>query len=206
MPQITDWIMVGITAIYVFATIAICWANFITAKATRQQITESKRQFDETSRLQVIPIFQISIDIDAEAPYSEMCKDELTFTLFSQEKEMLCRESYFTLSIENVGAGTAKDIRYIWHYIDGQKKENFFPQKALFQKDVEIYMINVGIEDSNAEVERKLMTELDIEYRDLLERKYLQTIHLSFSINEEKYAMLQDYTIDKAEYIGEDNV
>ena len=67
-------------------------------------------------------------------------------------------------------------------------------------------MINVGIEDSNAEVERKLMTELDIEYRDLLERKYLQTIHLSFSINEEKYAMLQDYTIDKAEYIGEDNV
>ena len=109
MPQITDWIMVGITAIYVFATIAICWANFITAKATRQQITESKRQFDETSRLQVIPIFQISIDIDAEAPYSEMCKDELTFTLFSQEKEMLCRESYFTLSIENVGAGTAKD-------------------------------------------------------------------------------------------------
>ncbi len=199
-------LMVLITAIYVIATINISNANIISAEATREQITESKRQFDETSRLQVIPIFQISIDTDAETPYSEMCKDELTFTLFSQEKEMLCRESYFTLSIENVGVGTAKDIRYIWHYIDGEKKEKNFPQKALFQKDAAIYIINIGIEDSHAQTGSTLNTDLDIEYRDLLERKYLQTIHLSFFINDDQYAMLQNYTIDKAEYIGEKNV
>lgn len=195
-------LLVLITTIYVIATISISNANIKSAEATREQITESRRQFDENLRLQVIPIFQISIDTDARTPYM----DELSFSLFSQEREMLCRQSFFTLSIENVGAGTAKDIRYIWHYIDEHKKGDCFAQKALFQKDTVIYMINTGIEDSNAEIGRMINTELDIEYRDLLERKYLQTIHLSFCINKEKYAMLQNFTIDKAEYIGGDNV
>ena len=199
-------LLVLITTIYVIATINISNANVKSAEATREQIIESKRQFDETLRLQVIPIFQISIDTDAEIPYSEICKDELFFTLFSQEKEMLCKVSYFTLSIENVGVGTAKDIRYIWHYIDSEKKENCFPQKALFQKDRAIYIINTGIEDSNAKTGSTLNTDLDIEYRDLLERKYTQKVHLSFCISDNQYAMLQNYTIDKAEYVGENNV
>lgn len=33
MPNITDWIMVAITAIYVIATIVICVFNYKTAKA-----------------------------------------------------------------------------------------------------------------------------------------------------------------------------
>lgn len=199
-------LLVLITTIYVIATINISNANIKSAEATREQITESRRQFDENLRLQVIPIFQISIDTNTETHYSEMCKDELTFTMFSLERELLCRQSFFTISIENVGAGTAKDIRYIWHYIDSEKKDNFFPQKALFQKDKAIYIINIGIEDSNAKIGSVLNTELDIEYKDLLERKYTQTVHLSFCIKDNQYAMLHNYTIDKAEYIGEENV
>ena len=199
-------LMVLITAIYVVATINISNANIKSAEATREQITESRRQFDETLRLQVIPVFQINIDKEAETPYADMCKDELTFTLFSHEREMLCRQSCFTISIENVGAGTAMDMHYTWHYVDQKENVHAFPKKALFQKDSVIYLINIGVEDNNVEIGSELTTELNIEYRDLLERKYLQTIHLSFCINKEKYAMLQNYTIDKAEYVGGDNV
>lgn len=39
-PSITDWMMVAITVVYVIATIAICIANFKSAKATKQQLEE----------------------------------------------------------------------------------------------------------------------------------------------------------------------
>lgn len=45
-----DWVMVIITAIYVVATCAICWANIKSAKATRDQVAESIRQFSENNR------------------------------------------------------------------------------------------------------------------------------------------------------------
>ena len=56
----TDWIMIIITAVYVIATIFICVANFKSAKATRDQITEQKRQFDETNRAYVTVHFEVS--------------------------------------------------------------------------------------------------------------------------------------------------
>lgn len=50
MPTITDWIMVIITAVYVVATIVICIFNYKSAKASNNQVVESKRQFDESNR------------------------------------------------------------------------------------------------------------------------------------------------------------
>lgn len=50
MPTITDWLMVVITFVYVVATIFICIANLRSAKATREQLAESKRQYDEENR------------------------------------------------------------------------------------------------------------------------------------------------------------
>lgn len=59
MPTITDWLMVGITFVYVIATIAICLANIKSAKATREQLAESKRQFEEANRAFVTVSFEI---------------------------------------------------------------------------------------------------------------------------------------------------
>jgi cell division protein FtsL len=50
MPTITDWLMVAITLIYVVATIFICIANIQSAKASREQMEESKRQFYTINR------------------------------------------------------------------------------------------------------------------------------------------------------------
>ncbi len=50
MPTITDWLMVVITTVYVLATIFICRANIKSAEATREQVAESKREFDEENK------------------------------------------------------------------------------------------------------------------------------------------------------------
>lgn len=49
-PSITDWLMVGITAVYVVATMLICWANLKSAKASKEQLTEMKLQYAEENR------------------------------------------------------------------------------------------------------------------------------------------------------------
>lgn len=43
-------LMVLITVVYVIATIFICWANIKSAKMTKQQLEESKRQYQEEHR------------------------------------------------------------------------------------------------------------------------------------------------------------
>lgn len=48
--MITDWLMVVITAVYVIATIFICKANIKSATATREQLAEVKRQYEEEHR------------------------------------------------------------------------------------------------------------------------------------------------------------
>ena len=58
MPTITDWLMVVITAIYVVATIYISRANIKSADATREQLVESKRQYEDKKRLEIMPYLQ----------------------------------------------------------------------------------------------------------------------------------------------------
>lgn len=48
--MVTDWLMVGITTVYVLATIFICRANIRSAEATREQVAEAKRQYEEEHR------------------------------------------------------------------------------------------------------------------------------------------------------------
>jgi len=65
-------LMVLITSIYVIATINISNANIKSAEATREQITESKRQFEESKRLQVMPYLQLSF-IDSDVSDADPC-------------------------------------------------------------------------------------------------------------------------------------
>ena len=50
MPLITDWLMVVITFVYVVATIFICWANIKSAKASKEELAEMKRQYADENR------------------------------------------------------------------------------------------------------------------------------------------------------------
>lgn len=50
MSSITDWLMVIITGIYMFATIAIFVANLISSKTAKNQLEQTRRQFEEENR------------------------------------------------------------------------------------------------------------------------------------------------------------
>lgn len=45
-----DWAMVVLTAIYVLATILICYFNYGSTKASREQAAEMRRQYEEENR------------------------------------------------------------------------------------------------------------------------------------------------------------
>lgn len=99
--NIADWIMVVITAIYVIATIAICVFNYKTAKAANLQIQESKRQFDETRRLQIMPYLQVTItpkkDGENWGPVQETW-----FIISDSDKDNTVRSDYY-ITFENIG-------------------------------------------------------------------------------------------------------
>lgn len=63
MPNITDWIMVIITAVYVIATIAICVFNYKSAQASQNQIKESQKQFEEMYRPHIVAGIKIESDV-----------------------------------------------------------------------------------------------------------------------------------------------
>ncbi len=94
-------LMVLITAIYVIATINISNANIKSAEATKEQIKQSKSQFEESKRLQVMPYLQISfIDSDVRdavpCAFLEMRNDKDDYTT---------TQALFTL--KNIGLGIA---------------------------------------------------------------------------------------------------
>lgn len=80
MPLITDWMMVGITLIYVIATIAIWRANKKSISIMEQQVAEMKKQYEEDNR----PRIEIEL--------------------------VLLKRQYFTLRFVNRGKITASDV------------------------------------------------------------------------------------------------
>lgn len=55
-----DWALFWITLVYVIATCAICYFNYQSAKATREQVEEMKRQYEDEKRLSLLPFFQVT--------------------------------------------------------------------------------------------------------------------------------------------------
>ena len=164
---ITDWLMVIITAVYVIATIAICVANFKSAKATRDQISESNRQFTESKHLQIMPFIQASFPrvkrhyYDIELP----CSDE------NPETEI----ENTVISIENVGKGTANNITYTWEYgkihVDGEFGLVGIREGTLY---------HIGIHFRGNLIKENSRGLLILHYSDLLGRWYKQTVLLQF--------------------------
>lgn len=168
-PTITDWLMVVITAIYVIATIRIYRANNESAKATREQLEESKVQFEESHRLQCMPFLQMDVSIGKPAQFVtevSLCTDETDTTL------------YKTFRIRNLGNGTAVNTVYEWSC----KSLNIWecdaaPFNAIMAGDE--YYWQFTIYALEAEYVSAKVT-LDLEYQDLLGNTYNQKFYISF--------------------------
>ena len=120
MPMITDWLMVGITLIYVIATIAIWFANHKSARATEKQLVESKRQFDETKRLEHMPYMQVSfgewITSDERGSYLPNMWLDINRTADNHASS-----SGMSIDVTNIGLGLAVNLKCQW--ISGEIKQ-----------------------------------------------------------------------------------
>ena len=113
--------MVIITGVYVVATILIFVANMCSAKATRDQVTESKRQFEETKRLEHMPYMQVSFTEVASMGENDSFYSLLWLPINPCRSDN-CSSSCIRIGITNVGLGLAVNTTYRW--ISGENEDN----------------------------------------------------------------------------------
>ncbi|MBO4914179.1 MAG: hypothetical protein J5449_03150 [Oscillospiraceae bacterium] len=184
MPTITDWLMVGITAVYVVATIMICWANINSAKATREQIAESKKQFEETKRISVLP----ELWIEAEQENDTMLIPDITLMLCNPPKvNDYTYYTMFALELNNIGSGSAKEIAYSWKHDEEVYGKGSFPRPIVFPKESCTIVAEVCIAPEDIGDEDSVQSRtLSLTYKDLLNNTYEQEVELSFYVYGEK--------------------
>ena len=147
------FMMVVLTAVYVIATIAICLFNYKSAQATREQVAESARQFEEINRAFV--------------------------TVYAD----FIRNGLFVLCVSNSGNKPAKDINVnIGEEYFKNIKQEFLPNVEKFVKsnfmlglEQKFYLTLGGLLDYE-----KLSNEsmfLELTYQDD-KRKYSEKIEI----------------------------
>ena len=116
-PSVTDWIMVGITFVYVVATAFIFLANKKSAEAAekqlqqaKEQLEESKEQFKESQRLECMPFLQLET-----IRRTDSNKDNIEIAIPPSLLDDVCSgisKHFFVL--RNLGKGTAINLFYAW--------------------------------------------------------------------------------------------
>lgn len=166
-------LMVGITAIYVIATIFICVFNGKSAKATRKQVTESQWQFEENQRLQTMPFLQLEISNNNDF--------NLELDLFVGEGTKVVYNA--GVVIKNVGLGAATNIIYTWAVKERDISDSdVFPINAIRQGDTyDLLALFNG--DEEDDIPSKAV--LTMEYMDMLGQPYEQKFIFDFGESKE---------------------
>lgn len=114
MPLITDWLMLVITAVYVVATIFICWANICSANASKAQLEEMRKQYNQENRP----------NIEVEFLYS--------------------RRTFYGLRFVNHGKCTAHNVKILLDstFVDSLPNAKF--SALLRKQDGKVCVIGVG--------------------------------------------------------------
>ena len=178
MPMITDWLMVGITFVYVVATIFICIFNGRSAKATRDQVQESQKQFHEAKRLEKIPYLQASIGEWIAREKRETLLPELWLNL-TQSNNDNCASKGFSIELTNIGLGLLDNLKCTW-CSDKIKNPNTL-STTLLQCN-QAFSANAIVSAERPEQTIYKDGLLVFEFDDLLGNHYKQELIISFQI------------------------
>ena len=174
-----DWMMVWITAIYAIFTCYIMRANNKSAILSKEQLEESRKQFEKLQaqneilkQLNFMPFLQLVRSGDQnDGQYI----DEFEIELFCESVELI--QSIYC-KIHNIGNGTATDIVYSWSCRQNNRKGSGFPQiNAIMHGDD--YPILLGLELDNQTPDAFDVT-IEFEFKDLLGQYYEQRAMLYF--------------------------
>lgn len=197
MPKITDWLMVGITLVYVIATIAIWFANHKSARATEKQLIESKRQFDETKRLEHMPYMQVSFGewktSDERGSYFPNMWLNINRTADNHASS-----SGMSIDVTNIGLGLAVNIKCKW-ISAGIEQDQHLSASLLKRGECcnSTFIISAAIPEKEPQYAD---TSLIICFDDFLGNHYEQTVDISFQIHPH-YISLVQYITKPPKYI-----
>lgn len=185
--NITEWIMVVITAIYVVATIVICVFNYKTAKAANLQIQESKRQFDETRRLQIMPYLQVTITPKKDGVIWNSVP-KAWFIISDSDKDNTVRSDYY-ISFENIGLGMLHHTKILWN--SKSKPNDGYPAKDIVMAINSPWRITGAFFAERAESDdpfksKRIDCSIDVTYEDLIGNSYSQKVEMLFLIHQTK--------------------
>ena len=181
MPTLADWIMVGITAIYVIATIVISYANIKSANATREQLLITKQQYEEMKRLDAMPYLTASFSIRQDENHgSAWIPNKILCTIAqSINSSYETKKGYYSLHLTNIGHGSTRSISVILkNKIKTWDEQPFHLEALSVGQSIDVYCEFEGRFD-NMEDEKQ-NAELIFIYHDLLDNEYQQIIFLSF--------------------------
>ena len=168
MPTITDWLMVAITGVYVVATVFICWANIKSANASKSQLEESKRQYEDTKRLSMMPYLQAET-FDGPVDYK--------LQLALKDDDLDGEKHILQIRIVNIGNGTAKDIRFKWNNFTKSHDKGNFPIRALQSGNGKSILVSFAWPKIIADC---TFASFDLTYEDMLENSYMQRLLFGF--------------------------
>ena len=180
-----EWVMVWITVVYVIATILICYANLKSARATREQVAESKRQFEESKRLEKMPYFDITV-LEKTEDYNFFDPD-ITLSL-SKNQSKGSKIFPILLQFTNIGSGTAADLTFRQGDTTTSLVEQLpFTSLGSDKSQVLCCHFNYSVESNFSTLSSEV--PLFLRYRDLLGNYYQQKIMFSFSVMSEEIGL-----------------
>lgn len=197
MPTITDWLMVGITLVYVIATIAIWFANHKSARATEKQLIESKRQFDETKRLEHMPYMQVSFGEWITNGERGSYLPNMWLNI-NRTADNHASSSDMSIDVTNIGLGLAVNLKCQW--VSGDiKQEQHLSASLLKQEEccTSTFIISAAVPDKEPQYAE---TSLIICFDDFLGNHYEQTVDISFQVHPHHISLVQ-YNTKSPKYI-----
>ena len=197
MEKYSGALMVLITFVYVVATVEICRANIKSAEATREQLVESKRQFDETKRLEHMPYMQVSFGKWITSDERGSCLPDMWLDI-SHHKDEDDVSSGMSIDITNIGLGLAVNMKCKW--ISGEMTADKHLSANLLKQEECCTSTFIISADKPNEKTQYAKVALVICFDDFLGNHYEQTIEISFEIHQE-YLSLVHYRTEMPVYL-----
>ena len=201
--------MAAATVGYLIASIFIYCANKKSANATNEQVKESKRQFEETQRLQAMPYLEVRIEDCDFRSANEIDEDEgkphatLRITDSNSDNTMIDLKR---IHLINAGTGMLHQTTISWDspckntvlfsgniIIQPKSEWDFYGYLTAKKVDIEVLSDTFNPQ-----------CHLTLEYKDILGHLYRQVATVWFFLTED-YIRLVGYSVTVPELINGNN-
>lgn len=217
MSTVTDWLTTIFTGAYLVATILIYLMNKRSVNAMHDQLDESKKQYEETRRLQVMPFLYASIkeceyddDEKATNPSGDFITYEdpvLNLPFYDEDNPDVLRVVKY-LSLVNCGLGILHHTKISWSWVSySRDQEKTFCDDIIIAPHDE-WGMQIALYFSRKKENEDSSYSIIIKYEDLLGNKYKQVLELRtyitnndpLEISIDAYSITSPKLIDEGEY------